>query len=71
MYKYVINETTVRDGDAERTWYGIDVYRGGEKIRSVYDISPDREATGRLARTCSRLGLDLIHFDDVIDDFIG
>ena len=71
MYKYVINETTMSDGDTERTWYGIDVYRGGEKIRSVYDICPDREATARLARTCCRLGLDPIHFDDVIDDFIG
>ena len=66
-----MNETTVRDGEEERTWYGVDVYRDGEKIRSVCDISPDREATARLARTCSRLGLDVIHFDDVIDDFIG
>lgn len=43
----------------------------GLLVRTVHDITPDREALEALAALCNELELSLCHLDDVIEDFLS
>lgn len=51
--------------------YGIDIFDGSadKPIRSIPDISCKREPLEALIFLCNNLQLDVIHIDDVIEDF--
>ena len=72
--KYGIVEETYRCEDTYRRSYGIAAYNTengvGDVFASIHDISSDREKVHRLASRCNELGLDLIHLQDVVIDFL-
>ena len=39
--------------------------------REINDVTTDYIGIVRLVRLCNELNLDIIHIDDVIEDFIG
>lgn len=43
----------------------------GRRVRTVHDVSQNREAIESLTAQCNRLALSLCHLDDVIEDFLG
>lgn len=50
--------------------YGIEAQdENGNIIRCIYDISFEKEPLEELVEDCNELELDIIHLDDVIDDF--
>ena len=55
------------------TTYGIDVFdsQSDMLLRSVSDISLEKSAVQLLVSQCNKLCLDIIHLDDVIEDFLG
>ncbi len=74
---YGVTEEIYTLGDQSRTSYGIVAYAEGEEdgtatiVASARDLSPARERLDELVRTCNRLHLSLIHFGDVIEDFLA
>lgn len=63
-------------GDDIRIAYGIAVFTDTEIngtvsiIKSVHDISPDKEKVEYLVRRCNQYGLSPEHLADVIEDFL-
>lgn len=55
------------------TSYGIDVFNSQSNvlIRSIPDISLEKELLKNLISLCNDLQLDIIHLDDVVDDFLS
>ena len=53
--------------------YGIDILDSmtNDLLRSVPDISLEREPVESLVWLCNHLHLDMIHLDDVITDFLS
>lgn len=53
--------------------YGIDVFdsQSDMLLRSVSDISTEKSSVQLLVSQCNKLCLDIIHLDDVIEDFLG
>ena len=53
--------------------YGIDVVdeMSGLSIRSILDISTEKKPLEILISLCNKLHLDVIHLDDVVDDFLS
>lgn len=74
---YGVTEEIYTLGGQSRTSYGIVAYAEGEEdgtatiVASARDLSPVRERLDKLVRTCNRLHLSLIHFGDVIEDFLA
>lgn len=60
----------------ERISYGLVVYADAASegtasiLASIPDISSDYAALAALAELCNRMGLSLIHLDDVVEDFL-
>ena len=52
--------------------YGIDAVceTSDIPVRSILDISPEKEPLENLVFLCNRLQLDLIHLDDVVEDLL-
>lgn len=50
--------------------YGIVAVDSEEIIAEISDISADKEAVAELAELMKRYQLSLIHFKDVIEDFL-
>ncbi len=74
---YGITEEVYSLGTDFRTAYGIAAYADAEEdgtatvLRSVHDITSDREKLKALADTCNRLNLSTIHLLDVVEDFLA
>ena len=74
---YGVTEEVYVLGDVRRISYGIAAYAHCETTQTltiagaVRDISPDRSQVERLAELCSRLELDVIHLNDVVEDCLG
>lgn len=74
---YGVSEETYPLGKSTRTTYGIVAYADAEIdgtatiVVSARDITESRESAEELAAACNRLGLSLVHFDDVIEDFLS
>ena len=74
---YGVSEEIYVLGDSKRTAYGLVAYADAELdgtaiiAASARDITSSRERAEELAATCNRLGLSLLRFDDVIEDFLS
>ena len=53
--------------------YGIDAVddSSDDPICSIWDISFDKEALERLVFHCNKLQLDVLHLEDVVEDFLA
>ena len=50
--------------------YGIRASQDGKILAEIKDISPDFKAVQALADKCNRYQVSLLHFQDVVEDFI-
>lgn len=52
--------------------YGMDIYNTQTQklIRSIKDICLKKEPLERLITKCNKLQPDIIHIDDIIEDFL-
>lgn len=50
--------------------FGIDVLCDGNLIKSVYNITSNKDDMIVLANMCNELSLELCHFDDVVEDYL-
>ena len=70
-YVYSLIESDCEVEGYKYTGYGICVRRSGTgEERSFPDISTRRRDVEELVGRCNRLRLDVIHIEDVIDDFL-
>ena len=53
--------------------YGIDAVdkKSGIPIRSILDVSLEKEPLENLIFLCNKLHLNIIHLDDVVEDFLS
>lgn len=71
MVTYRITETDIIGGDgAPYMSFGIALFRGSERLRTINDISADRTAVQRLADLFNAEELDPVHFDQAVEDFL-
>ncbi len=71
-YKYLVLKQVFKNDDGEKyVTYGLRVMRGDNEIALISDISTNYEDIRRLAETCTRDGLDPIHINDVVEDFLA
>ena len=72
-YKYVLTETTYRNGEHTRTSYGIAVISTKDNVTvlcSVEDITDDRNELAKLVELCNAEKLEIEHLQNVVDDFL-
>ena len=64
-------------GSEKRSAYGLVAYYDAEEdgtatiVASAHDLSDDEAAVEMLAERCNDGDLSLVHFDDVIEDFLA
>jgi len=51
--------------------FGIDIEKDCKPIRVIKDVSPNEKKLRKLISILNRLQPDLIHIDDIIEDFLG
>ena len=74
---YALIEEKYNFAGNSRISYGIAAYCGGEIdgsatiVKSVHDISSDKEGLSRLVKDCNDLKLSLVHLYDVVEDFLA
>ena len=72
-YKYVLTETTYRNGEHTRTSYGIAVISDYDNITvlcSVEDINDEQAEIAKLIELCNAEKLEIEHLQNVIEDFM-
>ena len=71
--KYRLLIKTIRDEDGtQHTVYGIQAVTYDENVvLSISDISFDSQKAQAFVDLCNFLGLSIIHFYDVLDDFLA
>ena len=72
-YKYVLTETTYRNGEHTRTSYGIAVISHEDNVTilcAVEDITDERDDLTNLVELCNTEKLEIEHLPNVIDDFL-
>lgn len=63
-------------GEKQRNAYGLVAYADAEQdetatvVASAHDISSDMESVRELAERCNQGNLSLIHFGDIVEDFL-
>ena len=73
---YGISEEIYSSDKEKRKAYGIVAYANFDKeklaviVDSVRDISSDKKQIEELVRLCNELELSLLHFHDVVTDFL-
>ena len=71
MIFYRMTECRIADSeDGLRPGWGIALYRDGVFLRGAEDLSPDREAVEQLVKLFNDEGLDPVHFEQAIEDFL-
>ena len=60
-------------GEGQQEVYSIDAWDkvANQRVCCHYDISPHREPVERLAGMMTEGDLDLMHMEDVVDDFLN
>lgn len=66
MITYEIN----CDTNEPQNGFGIDVLCDGHLVKSVSDITSNKDDMIVLAKMCNELNLELCHFDDVVEDYL-
>ena len=73
-YTYITICCTYCHGEHSRIGYGIAYVCVADGVvtvlQSVSDISSDRQRVERLVEHCCKLGLDPMHLEDVVEDFM-
>ena len=49
---------------------GVALYRDGVCLAAADDLSPDPEAVSQLVQLFNEEGLDPVHFDQAVEDFL-
>lgn len=72
MIKYIKRKDSFKDDEgAEYISYGVDAYEGNKKVKSIKDITPDKEQMERQIEIWNRCQIGLEHFDQVVQTFIN
>ena len=72
-YKYVLTETTYRNGDHTRTSYGIAVISTDDNVTvlsSIGDIAYEQGEVAKLVELCNEEKLEIEHLQNVVEDFL-
>ena len=72
-YKYVLTETTYRNGEHTRTSYGIAVISTEDNVTvlcSIEDITDEQNEITKLIELCNAENLAIEHLQNVVDDFL-
>ena len=72
-YKYVLTETTYRNGEHTRTSYGIAVISTKDNVTllcSIEDISDEQAEITKLIELCNEEKLEIEHLQNVVEDFL-
>lgn len=71
---YIVVRETYTDKTCSRTTYGIAAVQKNDGclsvIQSISDICPEFAAVQQLVQRCNELELELIHLQDVVEDFL-
>jgi len=73
---YGVTEECYTVGSDRRVAYGIAVYADADTtgtasiVASVRDISSDKKKVEEFVRLCNSGGVSLIHFSEMVDDFL-
>lgn len=74
MKKYILTTTTYHT-ETKLTFYGIALVEQDnnsyELIKAFNDLTQDRVAIENLIDDCNKLGLEEIHFEDVVEDLVS
>ena len=68
-YKLFIQKKYINSSSHYNT-YGIIVFENGRHIRTVKDVSVNKEAVIDLIDTFNKYGLELCHLNQAIEDFL-
>lgn len=68
MLKYIAVEG--RSLEAGNPCSGIAAYEGNCLVEQIGDITPDHAEAEQLAQLLNRLGASLLHFHDIVEDFV-
>ncbi len=72
-YKYVLTETTYRNGKHTRTSYGIAVISTEDNVTvlcSIEDVTDERNELANLVELCNSEKLEIEHLRGVVEDFL-
>ena len=50
--------------------YGIDVYKGLRKLKSIKDISLDKKQLAKQIKMWNRYRVGLVHIEEIVEDFV-
>ena len=74
-YHYTVVQETYMDETAPRTAYGIAAVQTDDNclvvMHSIADVCVEPAPLHQLVQCCNQLNLDLIHLQDVVDDFLA
>ncbi len=72
---YVTVKQQIGEGSTARTCYGVAaaiVYDGCVQLMQSYDdLTDEAEPIRRFVETCNELHLEIVHFADVVEDFLA
>lgn len=54
----------------EKENYGIAACLDGAVVKSIPDISPDKEDIAKIVEMCNELEIELCHFEDIVEDYL-
>ena len=71
MVEYKLNRKSIRvKGDKARIAYGIKVCKNSSHIKTIEDISDDKNAVEKLIRDFNDYELDIAHLEQAVEDFL-
>ncbi len=69
--KYLLTRGTVCKEDGEEVpTHGITVVDNGKAVAVIADVTTDRALACKLEEALNRLDVSILHFEDVVYDFI-
>ena len=70
MFFQIRNDSLVTDDGVKYLSYGIDIFENHIHLRSIRDISLNKDAIADLVHRCNSLNASILHIDDIVEDFI-
>ena len=65
----VVYEINCNNNEYNRE-YGINALIDGEIVKSIFEISNNKQDILKLVNICNTLNLELCHLDDIIEDYL-
>lgn len=69
--KYIMFPHCVKIENKIIKTYGITVFQSKSLIKVIKDVSTERKAVKQLVKDMNKYQIELVHIDDVLEDFIG